>query len=100
MHAMRHAVRREVRQLRSGPDRARGRTADLSPELVGVVRERVAAAGLEDRIATAQADAQDLSDFEVCSPFSSMHSRNQCSGQGRVGRRAMSVGLQPARQGC
>ncbi len=39
--------------------------ADLSPKMVDIVRERIAAVGLGDRIAAQQADAQDLSDFAV-----------------------------------
>ena len=42
--------------------------ADLSPVMVRLVTERIKARGLDGRITARQADAQDLSDFDVRHP--------------------------------
>ena len=42
--------------------------ADLSPVMVGLVIDRIKARGLEGRITAQQADAQDLSGFQVRKP--------------------------------
>ena len=43
--------------------------ADLSPKLVGIAKDRIEGNHLDDRITAQQADAQDLSKFDVRRPL-------------------------------